>query len=103
MRPYRRKISGEEAQEGYLLLTKDRLKDFPPVDEPFALIRDGDELEARVESYRCTCRGPKRPHDHWFIRPPGAALRRGDEAAITQQAEDPPAYELSVKRPWAPA
>ena len=101
MRPYTRKISAEEAKEGYLLLTKDRLKDFPPVGEDFILIAGEAEGEARVDSYRCTCQGPRRPHDHWFIRP-GITLHRGDEATITQTVEDPPAYALNVKRPWSP-
>jgi hypothetical protein len=102
MRPYARKISGEEAKAGYLLLNKDRLRDFPSVGEVFTLTREGDEAQASVESYRCTCRGPRRPHEHWYIRPPGAPLHRGDEATITQQTEDPPVYAISVKRPWTP-
>ena len=56
MRPYTRKISAEEAKEGYVLVSKDRLKDFPPVGEDFILIAGEAEGEARVDAYRCTCR-----------------------------------------------
>jgi hypothetical protein len=101
MRPYTRKISAEEAKEGYILVSKDRLKDFPPVGEDFILIADAAEGEARVDAYRCTCRGPRQVHEHWFIRP-GVPLHRGDEATLTQTVEDPPAFSLMVKHPWSP-
>ena len=30
-----------------------------------------DGLPARIESYACSCRGPEKPHEHWFVRVPG--------------------------------
>jgi hypothetical protein len=61
---YRRVVSAEEAREGYVLVEKARLSLFPPEGEAFPL----EGRETTVESYGCTCRGPERPHRHWFLR-----------------------------------
>jgi hypothetical protein len=70
---YRRRVSNEEAREGYLLIEKARLTYVPKPGQPFTLDDRGSTRQATVESYACTCRGPEKPHEHWFIRIPGLA------------------------------
>ncbi len=76
MDTYTRKVSPEEAREGYLLVEKARLSFFPPEGEEFAL----DGRPARVESYPCTCRGPEKPHRHRLLRLEG--LRAGETVEL---------------------
>lgn len=80
-RPYRRTVSREEAREGYLLVTKDRLSFFPPPGMPFRLRVEERSRDVRVQSYHCACRGPDKLHEHWFLRWPG--LTAGDRVEIT--------------------
>ncbi len=75
---YERKISSDEAREGYVLVEKARLSFFPPAGERFEL----DGRPAVVESYPCTCRGPDKPHEHWFIRLAG--LMRGERVRLEE-------------------
>jgi hypothetical protein len=77
---YRRTVSSEEARAGYLLVEKARRSFFPPEGEPFEL----DRAVARVESYACRCRGPNRPHRHWFVRVGG--LVEGERVELVREA-----------------
>ncbi|MFN8617797.1 MAG: hypothetical protein U0837_11910 [Dehalococcoidia bacterium] len=79
---YDRKISSEEAAEGYIMVLKDRLKFFPPAGEPFSL----DGAPASVEARHCECRGPEKPHDHYFIR--RAGLAKGQRVSIGRNGTD---------------
>jgi hypothetical protein len=79
---YRRRISSEEAREGYILIEKARLTFFPRVGETFRFDDRGAAREATVESYHCECRGPDKPHEHYFIRTAG--LTAGEEWKITR-------------------
>ena len=76
---YERRISADEAREGYVLVEKRALGFFPAEGEAFRL----DWREARVESYACTCRGPERPHRHWFVRADG--VRAGDRVVVERR------------------
>jgi hypothetical protein len=78
-RAYARKISYEEAREGYVMILKSKLALFPPVGKEFQLIHDNVRSRARVESYRCTCRGPDLPHEHYFLRWKGLKAKDGIE------------------------
>lgn len=79
---YDRKISSEEAREGYVLVEKSRLSFFPPVGQQFQLKFGATERAAAVEARPCTCRGPERPHEHYFIRAEG--LPRGSRWRISR-------------------
>jgi hypothetical protein len=78
---YVRRVSAQEAREGFLLVEKRSLSLFPPVGEAFDL----DGREVRVETLPCTCRGPDKPHEHWIVRVPG--LEKGDRIVIERTAE----------------
>lgn len=70
---YERKISSEEAREGYILVEKAALGFFPPIGQAFELAGDGGAASAKVEARDCECRGPEKPHQHYFIRRGGLA------------------------------
>lgn len=70
---YERKISSEEAREGYILVEKAALGFFPPIGRAFELAGGGGTASARVEARDCECRGPEKPHQHYFIRRGGLA------------------------------
>ena len=93
-RVYSRKISSEEAREKYVLVLKNKLPLFPPLGEPFHLVHDNVSIRARVESYRCICRGPDLPHEHYFIRWKG--LKIGDRIEIREYATKPGRYAIMV-------
>ncbi|MGB8657771.1 MAG: hypothetical protein WCE90_08305 [Candidatus Zixiibacteriota bacterium] len=93
---YTRKISSEEAREGYILVLKDKLPFFPPIGEEFDLTRGGKKKKAKVESYHCTCRGPDLPHEHYFIRWKG--LKAKDRVEIERVAKKQGMYLLKLLR-----
>lgn len=70
---YSRRVSTEESREGYLLVEKARLTFFPPLGTPFQLVVHPDAHDVAVEAYACQCRGPQKPHEHYFVRVPGLA------------------------------
>ena len=78
---YERKVSSEEAAEGYLLIEKASLGFFPPVGTPFALATPSGNRQAAVEARDCECRGPEKPHRHYFVQRSG--LERGSRWRFT--------------------
>jgi len=93
---YQRKISSEEAREGYILVEKARLSFFPPVGATFELADGDSSRRARVESYHCECRGPDKPHEHYFIRCDN--LARGERVTIAEPVSPGGPYTLSRGR-----
>ena len=79
---YDRHISSEEAREGYVLIEKNRLAFFPPIDQQFQLKYGGAQRPATIEARDCVCRGPEKPHQHCFVRVDG--LRKGSNWRITR-------------------
>ncbi len=93
---YKRRVSSEEAKKGRIFILKDKLDFFPSIGKPFELLSGGKKKESRVETYRCTCRGPELPHDHYFIRWEG--LKFGDKVLIKKDEKEENKFELSVGR-----
>jgi|WetSurMetagenome_2_1015567.scaffolds.fasta_scaffold191643_2 hypothetical protein len=93
---FTRKISAEEAKKGYIFVLKDKLSFFPSGGKPFTLNDQGKEQKAFVESYRCTCRGPQLPHEHYFIRREG--VRFGERITITKDKKIADRYNLTSKK-----
>jgi hypothetical protein len=94
--PYSRRISSEEAREGYILVLKNKLPFFPHLEEGFDLIHADVRGRVRVESYRCTCRGPNLPHEHYFI--PWKGLNAGDRVEIRRDPEKQDRYIIQIRR-----
>lgn len=93
-RPYARKISPEEAAEGYILVEKDALKLFPPIGQPFDILDAGNRNTTTVEARDCTCRGPEKPHQHYLIR--WRDLVRGQSVRITREVDG---YTIEIRPP----
>jgi hypothetical protein len=93
---YSRRISSEEASKGYVFVLKDKLSFFPRVGKPFDIASNSSQKHISVETYRCQCRGPEMPHDHYFIRWDG--LKRGDRVTIEKDEKAPEKYHLSIDR-----
>lgn len=90
---YERRVSAEEAREGYLLIEKSKLPLFPARGQPFVLVRGREELQASLDAYACSCRGPDRPHEHFVVRVSG--LKRGQQVRLRRTRDD--RYELDVR------
>jgi hypothetical protein len=93
---YSRTVSSEEAREGYLLVLKSKLRLFPRLGEEFDLIQDCLAVKAKVESYRCICRGPELPHKHYFIRWKGLGPK--DRVEIREDPEMQGRYLIRIRR-----
>ncbi len=92
---YERKISSEEAAQGYFLVLKNKLLFFPSVGSAFSVKVGAGEKKAAVESYHCECRGPEEPHEHYFVRWPG--LAKGDRVIIRKRARGKDLYSISIE------
>jgi len=64
---YVRKLSGEEAVEGYVMILKESLKLFPKPGIPFKLKIGEHDVDSEIKAVDCWCRGPKKPHVHYRI------------------------------------
>lgn len=89
---YSRKISKEEANNDFIFILKNKLSYFPELENAFELKGDNLSREVKVESYPCTCRGPERPHEHYFIRWEG--LKAGNKVEIIKSSDD--RYNLKI-------
>jgi hypothetical protein len=89
-----RKISAVEASEEFILIPKNELGYFPPRKKSFMVIENGSRRKVKVESYRCRCRGPKEPHEHYFLTKSG--LQKMDTVEICKVDET--SYSLKTKR-----
>lgn len=92
---YERKISTDEANEGYFLVLKNKLSFFPIVGTPFRIKAGTRNKKAIVESYRCTCQGPDEPHEHYYIRWPG--LAKGDRVIVKRLSVLKPLYSVRIE------
>lgn len=93
-RVFSRKISSKEANNDFIFILKNRLLFFPELGEKFELEDDNLSKNVKVEYYPCTCRGPDRPHEHYFIRWEG--LESGDRIEIIKSSEKENKYNLKV-------
>jgi hypothetical protein len=75
------------------MVLKNRLWFFPPVGQLFDLDDGQTTVQARVDAEPCACRGPEKPHEHYFIRRQG--LAKGQRLTIRRE-EDGQRYSLTV-------
>jgi hypothetical protein len=90
---YNRKISSEEASEGYILVLKNKLNFFPSIGKQFTMVYSNQKKKVKVESYPCTCQGPDLPHEHYFIRWKG--LKAKESVEIEKDSRKEGRYVLS--------
>ena len=90
---YSRRISTKEADNDFIFVLKNKLSLFPELGEKFKLLEDNSSQKVEVESYPCNCRGPDRPHEHYFIRWNG--LKSGDKIDITK-SENEAKYRIKI-------
>jgi hypothetical protein len=93
---YVRRVSSEEAREGYVLVLKDHLDVFPPVGSPFHVVQDGRRRRLRVGAVPCECRGPEAPHAHYRIHWSG--LHAGDRITFHRDPVNSEGYIVRLER-----
>lgn len=91
---YSRKISSKEAEKGFIFILKNKLSSFPALNDNFVLRDTKLSREVCVDSYPCICRGPDRPHEHYFIGWEG--LEAGDKIEITKSRSSDDKYFLKI-------
>ena len=64
---YKRKISGEEAKDRYIMIVKHNLDFFPKLGKPFKLKIKNKEFETYIESVDVYTVGPKKPQHVYRI------------------------------------
>ncbi len=64
---YIRKLSGDEANQHYVMILDESLKLFPNPGNKFNLKVGDLTKEVQVSAVDCWCRGPKKPHVHYRI------------------------------------
>lgn len=64
MKPYRRKLSSEDANTGSVLITKDRWRAFPPPMQEFPVEVAGKRFATRIVAEDCECVPPAHQHYH---------------------------------------
>jgi len=91
---YARKASREEADRGAPFILKTAFPFFPPPGTPFALETAAGVREAAIEAEPCICRGPEKPHEHWWL--PLEALAKGQVVAVLEPDVPGGAYRLRL-------
>lgn len=64
---YVRKLSGDEATHGYVMIMKESLKIFPKPTVGFKMKVKESVFDSEVKIVDCWCQGPKKPHVHYRI------------------------------------
>ncbi len=92
---YTRTVSLSEATEGHIMVLKDHLSLFPMIGTQFELRHGSTVHRVRVETSHCECRGPEKPHDHYFIR--WNNLAGGEQIVIRRDMKKPGRYHLQIR------
>jgi hypothetical protein len=64
---YVRKLSGDEANQGYIMVMKESLKLFPKPKINFKMKVNDSLFDSQIKVVDCWCQGPKKPHVHYRI------------------------------------
>jgi hypothetical protein len=65
MKPYRRKLSSEDAETGTILIEKSRWRAFPPPMREFPVEVAGKRFATRIVAEDCEC--VRSPHQHYHL------------------------------------
>lgn len=89
-----RRITAEEAKDGHIFVTKNKLRMFPEVGKEFSIVQGSTPFKAAMEGVPCVCAGVSFPHLHYRVRcdldPP---LVAGEIVRIKRMSPD--SYEIS--------
>jgi hypothetical protein len=66
----RRTVSRKTPIDGRLEITKVGAARLGGLGDGFQVAIGGDQAPARLGTMECTCRGPERPHVHYFLESP---------------------------------
>ena len=102
---YLKRISHDEVDRRAILVLKSALRFFPPEDDIFEIIikkqHMTEHMEASVEAEKCECRGPDKPHCHYFIDLlplwQDITLHPGDIVKLRKESDKGKTYELVVE------
>lgn len=84
-----RTITLEESRGRFVWVTNDGVRIFPPVGKVFTIIEGRSTLKGRLESKRCTCLGPDKPHvHHYLVAPFRHTLRPGDKLVFERSSRN---------------
>lgn len=105
LQQYLKRISRDEVDRRAVLVLKSALKFFPPEDDIFEIIikkqHMTEHMEACIVAEKCECRGPDKPHSHYFIDLlplwNDIALHPGDILRLRKENEKGKTYELIVE------
>jgi hypothetical protein len=87
---YARRISGTEAAEKFIFITKDALKGFPSQDSRFKMVFDDRDFLVSIKAVSCDCVG--RPHEHYHLMAgelfENDSIRKGSQIVIYRAGQD---------------
>ncbi|VVB52363.1 Uncharacterised protein [uncultured archaeon] len=85
---YRRRVSSDEAREGYFFIEKTARKEFPKAGEKFSLTVGGKKYACKIDEEKCVCCGPESPHVHYRIVAEKGRLPLMAGKAVTLKSAD---------------
>lgn len=96
-KPLSRKITAEEALEGYLIVEKAWLKKLPPPGTPFQLKlgASNEQRKVAISTAPCTC-GKKSAHEHYKLSLPLISLDEGMSATLRPVNAEKVVLELAA-------
>lgn len=96
-KPLSRKITAEEALEGYLLVEKAWLKKLPAPGTAFQLKlgNSNEQRKVQIQTAACTC-GKKTPHEHYKLSLPLISLEEGMNATLRPVNAEKVVLELAA-------
>lgn len=94
---YERRLSGEEADEKFIFITKDALNKFPSLDKKFSLEFEDETYEAMIVAVPCDCIGTW--HEHYHLKSADLFEKTGFEKGtqVTLHKIDERNYLLKIK------
>jgi hypothetical protein len=63
----RRTVSRKTAGDGRLEITTDAARHVERLTQPFVIDLAGESVPGALGTLACTCRGPAKPHVHYFL------------------------------------
>ncbi|MBI2619220.1 MAG: hypothetical protein HYW57_03995 [Ignavibacteriales bacterium] len=92
---FQRAVSEDEARQGYVFVLKDALGFFPVVGRQFEIQQGESVRKIALEARSCQCRGPDKPHAHYFFR--WNSLHRGDTVVVKRDPKKAHRYHLQIR------